>query len=170
MDSSSRPPAAALTAQIITVSTRCAAGRQEDKSGALAFTQLTAMGLAVQPVVILPDDRLRIAQSVLRFCDFEPVALLLLTGGTGPTPGDLTPNAIVPLLDRRYDGIESAIHADGRHTNAKASLSRVIVGVRDKTVIIALPGSPAGVQDALVTLQPMLTHLLALTRGDDDPH
>ena len=170
MDSRTQLAEISLTAQVITVSDRCAAGQQEDRSGPLAAFQLTAMGLVVYPVIVLPDDRLRIAQTVLRFCDFEPLSLLLFTGGTGPAPSDLTPTAIIPLLDRRYESIESAIHADGRHSTAKSPLSRVVVGARDKTVIVAVPGSPGGVQDTLTTLQPLLPHLLALAQGRHDPH
>lgn len=159
-----------FTAQIVTVSSRCAAGTQEDRSGLLARRRLEAMGLAVAGVAIIPDDRLRIAQLALQYCDVEPVSLLLFTGGTGPTPDDLTPPTLLALLDRRYEGIEAAIHADGRAKIARAPLSRVVAGVRGQTVVIALSGSPGGVDDALTTLAPILTHLLALTRGQVDAH
>ncbi len=159
-----------FTAQVITVSTRCAAGETEDRSGPLASSQLVDLGLSTNPVVVIPDNRSKIAQSILRYCDFAPVSLLILTGGTGPTPDDLTPEAIVPLLDRRYLGIEEAIRADGRNSNPRAPLSRIVVGGRGRTVVMALPGSPGGASDALTTMKPFLQHLLTLTRGSQDPH
>ncbi len=167
MMQSNDPP---FTAQVVTVSTRCAQGEQDDQSGPLASAQLAGMGMQISPVIVIPDDRLKIAQTVLRFSDLEPVSLLLFTGGTGPTPDDLTPEAILPLLDRRYEGIEAAIHADGRRITPKAPLSRIAVGARGQSVIVFLPGSPSGVKDALTVLQPLLLHLLSLTQGRHDPH
>ncbi|MBI5867582.1 MAG: MogA/MoaB family molybdenum cofactor biosynthesis protein [candidate division Zixibacteria bacterium] len=159
-----------FTAQVITVSTRCAAGETEDRSGPLAVSQMIDLGLTTNRALVIPDNRLKIAQSILRYCDCEPVSLLIFTGGTGPTPDDLTPDAIVPLLDRRYLGIEEAIQTDGRNSNPKAPLSRIVAGARGRTVVIAVPGSPGGVKDALTTMRPFLQHLLTLTRGSQDPH
>lgn len=164
------PAAMQHSAQVITVSTRCAAEAAEDRSGPLAADALSEQGLITRPVIVIPDDPLKIAQTVLRFCDFEPVSLVVFTGGTGPTPDDLTPTAVQPLMERRYEGIEDAIRADGRSSNPKAPLSRILVGARGRTVIVVLPGSTGGVQDALTTLRPLLPHLLALTHGTPDPH
>lgn len=158
------------TAQVITVSTGCAAGEQEDRSGPLAAAGLQSMGLKVRDVVCCSDDRLRIAQFILRFCDHQPVSLLFLTGGTGPTPDDVTPAAIIGLLDRRFDGIEAAIHAAGRQSFAKAPLSRVIAGSRGQTAVISVAGSPGAVKDTLAALEPILDHWLALLQGTRDPH
>jgi molybdenum cofactor synthesis domain-containing protein len=152
------------------VSTGCAAGQREDRSGKLAAEGLAGLGLQVAGHALVPDDRMKIAQLVVRHSDFEPVSLLFLTGGTGPTHEDLTPQAISALLHRRFEGIEAAIHADGRRKLETAPLSRVIVGARNRTIIIAAPGSPGGVQDIIATIAPFLPHLLALTRGDNHPH
>ncbi|HUU45093.1 MAG TPA: MogA/MoaB family molybdenum cofactor biosynthesis protein [Acidobacteriota bacterium] len=157
-------------ARVITVSSRAAAGEMQDASGPFLAQLLADIGLDVTGTDVIPDQRLAIQKTVIRHTDFAPVSLLALTGGTGPTPDDLTPEALAPLLDRRYDGLGVAIHEDARQKVPRAPLSRTIVGARARTVILALPGSPGGVRDALASLTPVLPHLLALTSGLSDPH
>jgi len=159
-----------FTAHVVTISTSCASGRNVDRSGPIAVELLRAMGLGVGDATICPDERLKIAREVLNYCDFSPVSLLFLTGGTGPTPDDVTPQAIAGLLDRRYEGIEDAIHERGRASTPKAPLSRVIVGARNQTIVVSAPGSPGGVRDALAVLEPLLPHLLSLAQGKKHPH
>jgi len=158
------------SAIVITVSTGIAAGKREDTSGQILRDGLTQLGLTTSDGGIIPDDRLTIQQRVIRHCDFENVSLVVFTGGTGPTPDDFTPQAILPLLDRRYQGIENALLDDGRKSTARAPMSRLIVGTRGQSSIIALPGSPGACKDALATLAPLMTHLLSLSVGTLDPH
>ena len=158
------------TAVVITVSTGIAAGERSDSSGQTLRDGLSQLGLTTSDGGVIPDDRLTIQQAVLRHCDFANVALLVFTGGTGPTPDDVTPQAILPLLDRRYEGIENALHDDGRKSTPRAPMSRLIVGTRRQTAIIALPGSPGACKDAVATLAPLMTHLLSLSAGALDPH
>ena len=155
---------------VITVSTGIAARRRADSSGQILREGLKQQGLLITDGGVIPDHRLTIQQAVLRRADFEPVALLVFTGGTGPTPDDVTTQAILPLLDRRYDGVEIALHDDGRASTSRAPMSRLLVGARGKTVVIALPGSPGACKDALATLSPILTHLLSLSAGTFDSH
>lgn len=159
-----------FTAHVITVSTRCADGQSEDRSGPIAAEKLSGMGIRTAGPTVIPDDRLRIARQVIAHCDFHPVSLLFLTGGTGPTPDDVTPSAIIGLLDRRFEGIERAIHEKGSTSTPHAPLSRVIAGARHQTIIISVPGSPGGVRDALAVLESILPHLLSLTQGKQHPH
>lgn len=163
-------PVTEYTAHVVTVSTGCANGQSEDRSGPIAVETLTAMNLKVTGPTVIPDDHLGIAQQVIEHCDFNPVSLLFLTGGTGPTPDDVTPTAIMGLLDRRFEGIEAAIHEKGRAATPHAPLSRIIAGARHQTIVISAPGSPGGVRDALAVLQPVLPHLLSLTQGRFHPH
>ena len=158
------------TAVVITVSTGIAAGKREDTSGQILREGLSRLGLNATHGGVIPDDRLKIQQAILRHCDFENTSLLVFTGGTGPTPDDVTTQAIIPLLDRRYNGIENALLEDGRKTTARAPMSRSIVGTRGQSAIIALPGSPGACKDALATLVPLMTHLLSLSAGALDPH
>lgn len=158
------------TAVLITVSTGIASGKRADASGPVLRDGLTQLGLNTSDGGVIPDDRLTIQQRVIRHCDFENVSLLVFTGGTGPTPDDFTPQAILPLLDRRYQGIENAIIDDGRKSTPRAPMSRLIVGTRGQSAIIALPGSPGACKDALATLAPIMSHLLSLSVGKLDPH
>ncbi len=158
------------SAVVITVSTGISAGKREDTSGQILRDGLTHLGLITSDGGIISDDRLTIQQRVIQHCDFESVSLLAFTGGTGPTPDDFTPQAILPLLDRRYQGIEFAILEDGRKSTPRAPMSRLIVGSRGQSAIIALPGSPGACKDALATLAPLMTHLLSLSAGKLDPH
>lgn len=159
-----------MTAFVVTVSTGCAHGEREDRSGLIASEALADAGMSIAGRSVIPDERLAIARAVLQHCDFEPVSLLFFTGGTGPTPDDVTPQSIVGLLERRFEGIEAAIHADSRESLPTAPLSRVVVGVRGRTVIVAAPGSPNGARDVIATLKPLLRHLLSLAAGRRDLH
>ena len=158
------------TAVVITVSTGIAAGNRADASGKILREGLEPLDLVTTDGGVIPDDRLKIQQSVLRYCDFEKVALLVFTGGTGPTPDDFTPEAILPLLERRFEGIENALIDDGRKSTPRAPMSRLLVGTRGQTAIIALPGSAGACKDALATLAPLMKHLLSLSVGALDPH
>lgn len=158
------------TATVITVSTGIAAGKRADASGQILCDGLSFLGLKVSDGGVIPDDRLKIQQAILRHCDFESASLLVFTGGTGPTPDDVTTQAIIPFLDRRYNGIENALLEDGRKSTPRAPMSRSIVGTRGQSAIIALPGSPGACKDALQTLAPLMTHLLSLSAGALDPH
>jgi molybdenum cofactor synthesis domain-containing protein len=159
-----------LTAHVITVSSRSAAGRMPDKSGPALLECLSDFDLKIGGPDLIPDNLLTIQQTVLRYTDFDPVSLLALNGGTGPTSDDVTPEALIPLLDRRYPGLEAAILADGRVKVPRAPLSRAIVGRRGRTIVLALPGSTGGVRDAMTSLAPVLLHLLRLTTDMLDPH
>lgn len=158
------------TAAVITVSTGISAGKRTDASGQILRDGLTFLGLQVSDGGVIPDDRLKIQQAILRQCDFENKSLLVFTGGTGPTPDDVTTHAIIPFLERRYNGIENALLEDGRKSTPRAPMSRCIVGTRGQSAIIALPGSPGACKDALQTLAPLMTHLLSLSAGTLDPH
>lgn len=159
-----------FTATVITVSTGIAAGKRVDASGPILREGLAGLGLVVSDGGVIPDDRLTIQQAVIRHCDFENVSLLVFTGGTGPTPDDVTPQAILPLLERRYEGIEFALVADGRISTPRAPMSRLLVGTRGSSAIIALPGSTNACKDAIETLRPLMRHLLSLSIGALDPH
>lgn len=158
------------TATVVTVSTGIAKGERQDASGGILRDGLAALGLEVADGGVIPDQRLVIQQTILRLADFDRRALIVFTGGTGPTPDDVTTQAILPLLDRRYHGIENALFDDARGSTPRAPMTRLLAGARHGSVIIALPGSPGACRDALRTLSGFLSHLLTLSAGMVDPH
>lgn len=154
------------TARIITVSTRAAAGVWEDRSGPILAEGLAAMGLVVEPIVVVADGEpvgRALADAVAAGVD-----LVVTTGGTGLTPTDRTPEQTASLIDRAVPGIAEAIRAHGATKGvATAWLSRGIAGLAGRTLIINVPGSPGGARDALAVLGTLLPHALEQIPGSD---
>lgn len=154
-----------LTGRVITVSDRCAGGSGVDRSGPLAVDLLRGHGLAVDFPELVPDDRDRIAERVSRAVA-DGVDVVVLTGGTGIGPRDVTPEAVGGLLERTLPGVGEAIRASSRGTVATADLSRIVAGTVGNTFVLALPGSTGGVRDGLTVAGPLLGHATAMLRGD----
>ncbi|MCS7007773.1 MAG: MogA/MoaB family molybdenum cofactor biosynthesis protein [Thermoleophilia bacterium] len=156
---SARRPRAA----VLTVSDGVHAGAREDTSGDVLEQLLLEEGFEVVRRVV-PDESDAIAAALRELAD--EVALLLTTGGTGFAPRDVTPEATRPLLDREAPGIAEAIRADARARTPHGLLSRGIAGLRGRTLVVNLPGSPGGCRDGFAVLRPALGHALALARGE----
>lgn len=153
-------------AQVITISTRTAAGIWEDRSGPILVDGLAALGLDVPAPVVVADGPP--VGEALAAAISDGVDLIVTTGGTGVTPTDRTPEHTLPLLDRQMPGIAEAMRAYGAaHGVPTAVLSRGIVGVAGKTLIVNAPGSPGGAKDAMAVLTPILIHTLEQIRGSD---
>ncbi len=156
---------AALTALVVTVSDRSAAGVREDTSGPLLAGLLRDLGLEVGEVVVVPDE-VAAVQGALRDA-FGAYDLVVTTGGTGLSPRDVTPEATRPLLDRELPGIAEALRADARDRVPTSVLSRGLAGSVGTTLVVNLPGSTGGVRDGVAVLAPVLEHALAQLRGGD---
>jgi molybdenum cofactor synthesis domain-containing protein len=152
------------SARVVTVSTSAAAGRAVDRSGPILVEGLRALGLDTPaPLVVADGDPVGRA---LAGCLDEGVDVVLLTGGTGLTPDDTTPEQVRPQLDREAPGIVEALRADGRQRGvATAALSRGVAGVAGRTLVVALPGSTGACRDALEVLAPLLPHAVAMLSG-----
>ena len=152
---------------VLTVSDGVSAGEREDQSGDLLADLLAAEDYDVERRVV-PDDRDAIADAIVELA--ADAALVLTTGGTGLGPRDVTPEATADVVDRSAAGIAEAIRADAIAKTPHGLLSRGIAGVRDRTLVVNLPGSPGGCRDGFAVLRPALRHALELLAGEQTAH
>ncbi len=158
---------AAHEAAVLTVSTRAAAGEREDLSGPIVVAALVERGFTVRPEAdVVPDDEERIAATIARLCD-SGYRLVVTTGGTGLTATDVTPAATRRVIDREVPGMAEQMRLAGLSSTPMASLSRGIVGTRGRTLVLNLPGSPAGAAESLAAVAPVLRHAIEQLGGGD---
>jgi molybdopterin adenylyltransferase len=137
-----------------------------DESGKTATAMLAQQGFSVLRQKIVPDNRLKIVETLLEWVDQEGIPLIVTTGGTGLSPTDVTPQAMLEVIDFPVPGIAEAMRAASLKKTPHAMLSRAMAGVRKKSLIVNLPGSPGGVRDNLSVVLPALKHGLSKLAGD----
>ena len=150
---------------IITASDKGSRGEREDASGRLIATMLQELG-QIRSYKVVADDAEQISREMVIMADQLGVDLILTTGGTGLGPRDVTPEATLAVVDRQVPGIAEAMRAKSLEITSRAMLSRAVAGMRNKTWIINLPGSPKGVQECLEVILPALEHGLAIMKGE----
>ncbi len=156
------------TAIVITASDRCYAGERSDRSGPAVSQILSAAGATVLEALILPDD-IGLLTSTLRAAA-DHAALVVTTGGTGLAARDVTPEATLAVCDRLVPGLAELIRQDGARHTPFAALSRGLCGIHGTTLILNLPGSPAGAISSLLSVLHLVPHALDLLAGNTAHH
>ncbi len=159
-----RPTVRPRTGIVLVSSTRAAVGERPDETGPVIAEWLAGHGIAVDGVVVVADAG--VADALQAALASTP-AVVITTGGTGPSPSDRTPEAVAAVLDVELPGVAEAIRARGRDAVPTAALSRGLAGIARGTVIVTLPGSRGGVRDGLAVLDALLPHLLDQLAGGD---
>jgi cyclic pyranopterin phosphate synthase len=154
-------------AAVFVMSDSVSAGKAEDVSGHLIQKRLGVEGFEIVEYKVLRDDESEIIAAVRQCADDMQVDLIVTTGGTGISPRDHTPEAIKRLLDKELPGVTEQIRAYGQKRTPFSMLSRSVAGVRNKTVIISLPGSAGGVQDSLDAVFPAIKHAFKMIAGEN---
>lgn len=151
---------------VLTVSDRSARGEREDLGGpAVAQAALAGIpGAVVIARAVVPDERGQIAAQLRTWADDLGLDLILTTGGTGFAPRDVTPEATLAVVERLAPGLAEVMRAASLRVTPHAMLSRAVAGIRGRTLIINLPGSPKGAVENLATVLPVLPHAIELLR------
>jgi molybdopterin adenylyltransferase len=155
-----------IKAGVLTISDKGFRGQREDKSGPLVAEILTEAGFIVKRQGIVPDDHEKIVGCLIKWIDKDSLRLIVTTGGTGVSPTDVTPEAMLDVIKYQIPGMAEAMRAASLKKTPHAMLSRAIVGVRGNSLIVNLPGSPDGAKENLVIVLPAINHALDKIAGD----
>ena len=151
---------------ILILSDRSARGERADSSGPALTRLIEAEGWSVSKQSLLPDDETSIREILVDWSDSSELDVILTTGGTGFSPRDVTPEATRAVIERDAPGLAEAMRAASLRITPHAMISRIVTGIRKKTLIINLPGSPKGAVENLQVVLPVLSHAVQLLRED----
>jgi molybdopterin adenylyltransferase len=155
---------------ILTISDRSSRGERADLSGPAL---VAAVGddwtdATVSETGIVPDDQAEIAKMLVKWSDVQNLDLILTTGGTGFAPRDITPEATRSVMEREAPGLAEVMRAESLRVTKHAMLSRAVVGIRGRTLIVNLPGSPKAAVENLAAIRSVLPHAIELLRDDPE--
>ena len=153
---------------VLTVSDRAYTGERPDLSGPALLEAVQGMDFHISAIKVVPDDYEEIRAALTAWSDSDTIDLVLVTGGTGFAPRDITPEATLSVIERNTPGLAEAMRLASLKITPHAMLSRAVAGIRKKTLIVNLPGSPKAAVENLQTILPVLPHAVELLR--DSPH
>lgn len=153
---------------ILTLSDRSARDERPDASGPALARLIEAEGWSVVRSGILPDDENAIRAALTSWSDSGGMDVLLTTGGTGFSRRDVTPEATLAVIDREAPGLAEAMRSASLAITPHAMLSRIVTGIRGRTLIINLPGSPKGAVENFEVVRPVIAHAVQLLRDDPE--
>ena len=159
-----------IRAGVLTASDKRSAGTAEDLSGRAIREILEPREVTIEAYEVIPDEQSQIAALLRDWADERRLDLILTTGGTGLAPRDVTPEATLAVIDREVPGLAEAMRAISLAKTPHAMLSRAVAGLRGRTLIINLPGSPKAVRECLEVLLPVLPHAIETLRGEVGEH
>ena len=159
-----------IRASVVTVSDKGYAGEREDVSGPLLANLLRKMGAEVVSQTIVPDEQAEIKRVLITLADEAQMDLVVTTGGTGPAPRDVTPEATRAIIEREVPGLAELLRFEGYRKTPLAVISRGVAGIRGRTLVVNLPGSPKAVREGMETLAPILPHAIKMLRGVNTEH
>ncbi len=155
-------------AALLTVSDGCFHGKRQDRSGQALQQSLQKAGWPIAASAIVADEIDRIQQQILAWGTDPTISLIITTGGTGLAPRDVTPEAVIPLLDKQIPGLAELMRLRGLEKTPYAALSRSLAGTLSGTLVLCLPGSPKGAVESLDAVLKTLPHAIDIAQGKTD--
>lgn len=155
---------------VLTISDACSRGERQDASGDAVVAWVAARSATLAARALVADETVEIVRALTTWCDGDQCDIVITTGGTGLSPRDVTPEATRVVLEREAPGIAEELRRHGMASTKYSMISRGVAGVRSKTLIVNLPGSPKGVEDGLKVLDGIVEHAVKLIRGEQTSH
>ncbi|PQL93597.1 bifunctional molybdenum cofactor biosynthesis protein MoaC/MoaB [Apibacter adventoris] len=153
-----------LTASVIVCSDSISSGRKEDRAGKIIIDKLSKFGIENSEYIIIPDEITKIQELIKTYCE-KKIDMILITGGTGLSKRDVTPEAVKPLLEKEIPGVAEAMRSYGQDRTPLSMLSRSVAGLIRDTLIITLPGSTKGAEESMDSIFPAILHIFKIING-----
>ena len=152
---------------VLTMSDKGSRGEREDESGRLICEMVKEISGEVITHEVIPDEQKIIEERLKHFADNLRADVIITTGGTGVSPRDITPEATRNVLEKEIPGLAEVMRAEGCKKTIRAAISRGLVGIRGRTLIVNLPGSPKGVKEGLNVILTTIPHVVEKMQGDE---